>query len=300
MNRRLLVLTSGIEAVLAVVLAGCGSANSPASPTGTAKVSGTVNVVYAGSLANMMEHDLGPGFAKATGAQYQGYAGGSSAMANQIKGGLRRSDVFISASLDVNTTLEGQSNGDWVTWYISFAKAPLVIGYNPSSHFAQDFKTKPWYQVLLEPGIKVGGTDPALDPKGKLTVQALQRAETVYSQSGLAARLEGAMRVFPEEDLVGRLQSGQLDAGFFYSNEAREANIPTVSLGSVELSATYTVSVLERAPNRSGAIAFVAYLLGPAGRSILKKHGLTVLTYTVSGNRKYLPRQLTKLVPSGG
>ena len=38
----------------------------------------------------------------------------------------------------------GQANGDWVSWYIAFAESPLVIGYNPSSQFVNDLKTKPW------------------------------------------------------------------------------------------------------------------------------------------------------------
>jgi len=32
--------------------------------------------------------------------------------------------------------------------------------------------------------------------------------------------------VLPEETLVGRLQSGQLDAGFFYSTETSDLKIP--------------------------------------------------------------------------
>ena len=36
--------------------------------------------------------------------------------------------------------------------------------------------------------------------------------------------------MFPEETLVARLQSGQLDAGFFYTAEAVPAKIPTVPL----------------------------------------------------------------------
>jgi len=70
----------------------------------------------------------------------------------------------------------GASNGDWVNWYISFAQSPLVIGYSPSSRFAAEFKTKPWYQVLMEPGVRIGRTDPKLDPKGALTLQLMQQA----------------------------------------------------------------------------------------------------------------------------
>src|ERR1700681_1209879 len=80
----------------------------------------TVNVLYAGSLVNLMERSVGPAFEKETGLHFRGYAAGSNKIANEIKGKLRRGDVFISASPKVNTTLMGADNGDHVTWYVNF------------------------------------------------------------------------------------------------------------------------------------------------------------------------------------
>jgi molybdate/tungstate transport system substrate-binding protein len=259
--------------------AACGSSTTSSSSSSqtTAPNRGPVDVLYAGSLVNLMERDLGPKFTAATGYQYSGFGAGSSQVANQIKGGVRQGDVFISASPSVNTTLQGPANGNWVNWYASFAKGTLVLGYNPNSRFAKDLRTKPWYQVITEPGILVGKTDPVLDPKGQLTVQALNQAAAMYNEPALAAMAHGTDGVFPEETLVGRLQAGQLDAGFFYSNEAKEAGIPTVSLGAIQLAATYTVTVLNRAPHTSGGVAFVNYLLGSKGQSILTSHGLTLI-----------------------
>jgi hypothetical protein len=130
-----------------------------------ALAAGTVSVLYAGSLVNLMERGIGPAFDKASGDQFRGYAGGSKLLANQIKDKLRQGDVFISANPAVNDSLMGPANGEWVSWYVSFAQSPLVLGYNPTSRFAADFKSKPWYQVLTEPGMRVGRTDPKLDPK---------------------------------------------------------------------------------------------------------------------------------------
>jgi molybdate/tungstate transport system substrate-binding protein len=99
-----------------------------------------------------MERSVGPAFDQATGDLFQGFGGGSKELVNEIKGNLRHGDVFISANPKVDDDLMGAANGDWVSWYVSFAESPLVIGYNPASRFAADFKTKPWYQVLTEPG----------------------------------------------------------------------------------------------------------------------------------------------------
>ena len=257
----------------------------------------TVNVLYAGSLVNLMEHAIGPAFDKATGDTFQGFAGGSNELANQIKGQLRRGDVFVSANPKVNDDLAGAANGDWVSWYVNFAQSPLVIGYNPSSKFAADLKSKPWYEVMQEAGIRIGRTDPKLDPKGALTVQLLDHAEQVYKQPGLAQRVLGApdnpAQVFPEETLVGRLQSGQLDVGFFYSTETSDLKISTISLPpEISLSAHYTATVLHNAASPAGASRFVGFLLGPQGRAVMQDHGLDIVKPSVRGDASKMPPQI--------
>jgi molybdate/tungstate transport system substrate-binding protein len=262
---------------------------------------GTVNVLYAGSLVNLMEHGIGPAFDKASGDEFRGYAGGSNLLANQIKGKLRQGDVFISANPAVNGSLMDEKNGDWVNWYVTFAQSPLVLGYNPTSRFAADFKSKPWYQVLTEPEIRIGRTDPKLDPKGALTVALMKRAEAYYKVPGLAQQVlgppENPAQVLPEETLVGRLQSGQLDVGFFYSTETSDAKIPALSLPpAIAPKAVYTVTTLRDAPNAAGADQFVAFLLGPSGRDLLKEHGLTLQKMDVSGDAKAVPQDIKAIV----
>jgi molybdate/tungstate transport system substrate-binding protein len=271
-------------------------------PTGpAAKAAGKVNVLYAGSLVNLMEHGVGPAFDKASSDTFQGYAGGSSGLANQIKGKLRQGDVFVSASPKVNDGLTGPTNGDWVSWYITFAQSPVVIGYNASGKFAADLKSKPWYQVLMEPGIKIGRTDPKLDPKGALTVTLMQQAEVFYKSSGLSEKIIGApdnaAQVLPEETLVGRLQSGQLDVGFFYSTETADAKIPAIALPpQITPKAVYTVTILHNAPNADGADKFVAFLLGPDGQSVMKEHGLGVQKLTLTGDAAGVPKDVQALL----
>jgi molybdate/tungstate transport system substrate-binding protein len=266
-----------------------------------ARAAGTVNVLYAGSLLNLMERGVGPAFDKASGDHFRGYAGGSKLLANQIKGKLRQGDVFISAVPAVNNSLMGAANGNWVGWYITFAHSPLVIGYNRNSRFAADLKAEPWYAVLQEPGIKIGRTDPKLDPKGALTVALLNKAQAFYKSPGLAQRVLGASdnptQVLPEEELVGRLQSGQLDVGFFYSTETADAKIPVVTLpAAITPKAVYTVTILRGAPDPQGAERFAAYLLGTPGRDLMTEHGLSVDTPTLVGAVSALPPALRTLV----
>lgn len=257
-----------------VALTGCGSA---AGGGNTAGGHASVDVLYAGSLVGLMQNQLGPAFTSATGHGVTGFSGGSTALATQIKGKVHAADVFISASPDVNRELEGSANGDWVSWYGTFATSELVLGYNPHSRFAADLKSKPWYQVITESGFRLGSTDPATDPKGKLVVQALTETAAREHDPGLAGLTVRTSTLYPEETLVGRLQAGQLDAGFFYASEAASAKIATVPLTGTDLKATYTVTVLNRARHEQAAAAFVSYLLGPRGRAELERDGFTLL-----------------------
>jgi molybdate/tungstate transport system substrate-binding protein len=267
---------------------------------GIAKAGGTVKVLYAGSLVNLMEHGIGPAFRKATGDKFDGYGGGSNGLADQIKAKLRQGDVFISATSKAHDDLMGVSNGDWVSWYIAFAQSPLVIAYSIVSRFATDFMTKPWYQVLLEPGIRIGRTDPKLDPKGALTLQLMHNAEAFYNARDLSQRVLGApdnpAQMLPEETLVGRLQSGELDVGFFYSTQTVDAKISAIDLpAAIAPMAVYTVTILHNAPNATGAEQFVSLLLGDEGRRVLLEHGLYLQNFEISGDQNAVPLAIRSL-----
>lgn len=321
--------------LMGVLLAACGSSSngggSTPTPTPTAAPKAKVSVAYAGSLVNLMEKKVGPAFTQASGYPYVGEGKGSSALANEIKGKISFPDVFISAAPAVNTTLMGAANGNYVSWYVPFIKSSLVIGYNPNSKYAADFKavasgSKSWYQVLEEPGIRIGRTDPALDPKGVRTIIMTELAEKYYNQPGLSSKILGAAnntsQIFPEETLVARLTSGQLDAGFFYLNEAIDASIPYVtlptqinmgdpSLNSAYAKATYTdpktgavtkgsaivytITILNTSKNQAGAIAFVQFIFSSQGQAFFTSDGLSTVTPKVSGDSTAVPTQLQSL-----
>lgn len=247
---------------------------SPVASAASAKHSGAVDVLYAGSFLDLMQQQIGPAFHKATGYTVSGFSAGSSALASEIVGGTQVGDVFIGASPSVNKSLEGASNGNWVSSYDEFGTSRLVLGYNPSSRFAKALKTTPWYDVVDRPGFLLGRTDPATDPKGVLAVDALSGVALSYDLPALGVLATSSANIFPETTLVGELQAGQLDAGFFYGVEATAAHVKTVALTGTSLRARYTVSVLNRAPHEAAAKAFVKFLLGVSGRKILKANGI--------------------------
>ncbi len=260
---------------LALVALGAQVGLSPSGAASRPHASGTVDVLYAGSLLELMQRSLAPAFHRATGYSVSGFPNGSNALASEIKGETQAADVFISASPGVNDSLAGKGNGDWLSTYSAFGDSPLVLGYNPASRFARELRAEPWYDVVGRAGFHLGRTDPATDPKGVLAVDALEGVALSYDRPRLDALATATADVFPETALVGELQAGQLDAGFFYAVEASAAHLRTVPLVGTALSATYTVARLNRAPHPAAARAFVRFLLGPVGRRLLRANGIT-------------------------
>ena len=101
----------------------------------------------------------------------------------------------------------------------------------------------------------------------------------------------------PEETLVGRLQSGQLDAGFFYSTETSDLKIPSIRPApELQAKASYTLTILGDAPNSAGATRFVDFLLSAKGRELLKEHGVDVIKPAITGNAQAMPPSVQAVI----
>jgi molybdate/tungstate transport system substrate-binding protein len=291
-----------IAATAAMAIAGslatvASSGAAPAAATAAAK--GKVTAIFAGSLVDIMEKALGPEFTTATGYPFEGFGGGSNEDAAAIKGKVRQGDVFVSAAASADHELEGAANGNWVSWYSTFTSSDLVLGYDPRTRFAKQLAAgKPWYKVIAEPGMLVGRTDPKADPKGKLTVEALDAAANKLHDPALTRALS-RFPIFEETSMLARLQAGQLDAGFFYVVEAKTAHVPTVPLTPIYKYADYTVTLLNNAENQSGAQALVAFLLSPKRKAVEKRYGLVPVKPTFSGAASAVPRSLRSIVGAG-
>ncbi len=301
MSKRHLLASMFVACGIGVAALGSGSGSAGAAsarrgPAARVAGKGTVSVLFAGSLVAYMEDDFGPAFQKADGYGFEGFGGGSTELASEIKGKVRQGDVFISAAAAADRSLEGAANGGWVSWYSTFMASPLELAYDPQSRFGAELRRGvPWYEVLTQPGIRVGRTDPLLDPKGVLTVEAVDNAARKLHDPALAKALS-SFEVFPETSLVGRLQAGQLDAGFFYAVEGKRAKLSTVSLTPAYKYADYTVTILDRASQPAGAAALVRYLLSVDREYTLKKNGLHPMRPRFSGSASAVPSALRSLV----
>lgn len=312
--------------------AGCGSSgssssgsNSPASGSSGPAVSGTASVAYAGSLQDLDEKSIGPGFTKATGYQYSGRGGGSVAVAQEIAAGEITPNVFESIGAKPIKMLEPR----FTSWYIQFAASPIVLAYNPQSKYASELKayadgSKPisgLFTLLETPGFRLGRTDPNIDPQGAAFIEMLELAQKQYHlPAGTVEKILGgppssasSPEIFDETALEPRLQAGQLDAASAFLSQAVQLHLSyiplpdTIDFGNPAMAAHYATASLKLAngtvstggplvvdvttigkPTKA-AEAFIAYLLSKTGLALHKAAGYTLLTPTIVGKASAVP-----------
>jgi molybdate/tungstate transport system substrate-binding protein len=285
----------------------------------------TVSVLYAGSLGAVMEKGVGPAFVQATGIKYEGEAQGSLGAARMIRDRVRTPDVFVSADPSVNeTVLMGPKNGSLVRWYMILASSSLVIGYNPNGKFGAKFQEAathkvPWYEILETLGVRFGRGDPSIDPKGYRTLFLFGLAGQYYRRPELAGLLgdpANPAQVFPEIVLMGRVESGQFDAGVFYKHELAGHQLryielpPEINLGDPRFASSYaresyttpsgehmagspillTVTIPETVRHHEAGLAFARFLLSSS--KLLEQFGLGNVEHQVGGDVAGVPAEL--------
>lgn len=240
---------------------------------------GVVSVLYAGSLVTPMEgpvkaglHDLG--------IDFQGQPGGSKELANLILAGVRSPDVFISVDPKIVAKL-----GDRVASSTTFAGTSLGVAWSPHSRYAAIFEraaagTMPLEDALQTPELRIGRTDPQLDPKGQYTVEAVTLWLGRESEREILGDDENPAQIFPEQDLLARVDTGQADVGFFYKTEAIARGYHFIALpGKAAMTdrIAYTLAIMKSAAHPAQAKAFAAFVLTGPGRAILQRAGLTYI-----------------------
>jgi molybdate/tungstate transport system substrate-binding protein len=253
------------------------SASAPAS-SAAALPTGDVDVFSAGSLDTLMTKQVAPAFHAATGYTLVDTSHSSGTLEADIKNKVAVADVFVSASPADDTGLMGSGNGDWVAWYGSFAASPEVLGYYPKSKFAQDLKTKPWYDVITMPGFRLGRTDPSQDPGGVLAAEALNETAAAQHLPALKTLATEQSDVYSEDPEEADIQTGQLDGAFMYEADANSQDSPFVKLTGTNLSGDYTIALIKNAPHEAAAEAFIKFLLGPTGQAEMKADNFVIVS----------------------
>ncbi|TWD79898.1 molybdate transport system substrate-binding protein [Kribbella amoyensis] len=253
-------VAAALTAVAALALAACGSDDSPAasSPTsagsGSAAVSGTVNVFAAASLTGTFT-ELGKQFEAAhPGVEVVFNFAGSSALAQQINQGAP-ADVFASAA---------PKNMDQVTdkgTPTVFVKNKLEIAVPKGN-----------------PG-KVTGLTDFTDQAKKIALCAEQvpcgaAAKKVFEAAKLTPQPDSL-----EQDVKAALTKvglGEVDAALVYRTDVLSAQEKVDGIEFPEAAQAvneYPIATLTKAPNADGGKAFVDYVLSADGKKVLTEAG---------------------------
>jgi molybdate/tungstate transport system substrate-binding protein len=245
-----------------------------------------VDVAYAGSLVRVMQGPFAASLQKHTGLHFAGEAKGSKALAHLIMAGLRTPDVFVSADAALMDALM-KADRPFISGYTIFGSARMVLAYSTRSAHRQLFEQaqhgrRSLLDVLADRRVSVGRTDPALDPKGERTVRVLNLLGKYFHRPRQVSAILMKSATYPEEDLAVRVESGELDAGFFYSTEVSGRNLSVVELPlSANLSndITYALAVLRHAQHAAAAKTCVDFLLKGAGKTIVEQAGVKYFSH---------------------
>jgi molybdate/tungstate transport system substrate-binding protein len=268
-----------------------------------------LTVFNAGSLARPFRELLDSFAAAHPGVTPAQENAGSLELARRISELGRIPDVIAVADVDVIPKVLIPKDAGW---YAAFARNEMVLAYTPQSAGADSISAANWFDVVTAPGVRMGASDPALDPNGYRTLMVMELAERFYHRPGLAARLRAAVPdryLRPKEaDLVALVQAGELDYAWSYRSIALSAGLryvqfpPEISLGDLahaddyarvsvrvrgaagkdSLTFTgapilYALTIPRRAEHPELAREFVRFLFSPAGRAILDRNGFRTL-----------------------
>jgi molybdate/tungstate transport system substrate-binding protein len=200
----------------------------PATVGGCSRVFGreteAVSVLAAGSLANALEHGLRPRADHLVRAETHG----SAEVARLVVEGTKDPDVVALAD---TALFESIIEADW---FVEFATNALVLAYDSATDGGARLAAAgpdEWYRPLVEGAVRLGRTDPDLDPLGYRTLFALELATDHYgTATDLRAAVAGPDQTYPETQLVSQLETGSVDAAFVYRNMAVERDYASVDL----------------------------------------------------------------------
>jgi len=234
------------------LLAGCAS-------SGTETTAGGVLTVFAAASLKATFTELGTRFQQANpGTTVTFNFAGSSDLATQLTQGAP-ADVFASA--DEKNMTKASDAGLVAGQPVDFATNTLTIVTAPGNP-----KGIASFADLAEPDTTVVVCAPQV-PCGSA-------AEKVEQETGV--NLSPVSEESAVTDVLGKITSGQADAGLVYVTDAAAAGDKVTEVPfpeSVSAVNTYPIAVLAGAPDAATAQAFVDLVTGPDGRAVLGEAG---------------------------
>jgi molybdate transport system substrate-binding protein len=256
-----IVATSTAALAAAVIIAGCSHSNSnTASTTGSPPggLTGFITVFAAASLKSTFT-TLGAEFQKNNPGTHATFSfAGSSDLVTQLTGGAP-ADVFASAD---NANMTRAVNAGLVAGNpVNFAANTLTIVTAPGNpkniHSFADLAKPGELVVVCAPQVPCGAATKKVESATGVTL------DPVSEESNVA-------------DVLGKVVTGQADAGLVYVTDAAGAGAKVTTVAFPESRSavnTYPIAVINESKNPAAAQKFVELVTGPDGRKTLAAAG---------------------------
>lgn len=254
------VRIAATAALVIGIVSGCGSSNnasSTSSPSGAA--GGGKLIVFAAASLKKSFTDIGEQFKTDNpGSDVEFSFAGSSDLVTQLTQGAP-ADVFASAD---TKNMDKAAQADLLSGSpVTFASNTLTIVTAPGNP-----KKIASFKDLTQPGLSVVVCAPQV-PCGSATA-------TVEKATGV--KLNPVSEESQVTDVLGKVTSGQADAGLVYVTDAQGAGDKVTAVAFPESSEavnTYPIAVLKQSKNQDLAKKFVDLVTGEAGQKVLNAAG---------------------------
>jgi molybdate/tungstate transport system substrate-binding protein len=205
---------------VALLIGQTGCAPRESAERAGAKPPDTLVVYVAASVTKALQPVL-DSFAARTGTVVQRESGASLEHVRKLTELGRIPDLLILADEEVIPQfLVPKFVDGWTT----FARNRMVVAYTDRSRHATELSATSWMDVLSQPDVQVGRTDPDLAPAGYRAIIMFHLAERFYRRPGLAATL---LANAPKKNMRGNaaelaalLSAGELDYIYDYRSVA--------------------------------------------------------------------------------
>lgn len=235
-----------------------GNTEAETSPPATSALSGSITVFAAASLTATFTTLADDFESENPGTTVELSFAGSSDLVTQILNGAP-ADVVASADTKnmaklSDASLLARKPADFATNMLEIAVPPG----NPAS-----IET---FADLAKPGVKTVVCAPQV-PCG---------AAAVAVEAATGVTLAPVSEESSVTDVLGKVQSGEADAGLVYLTDVASAGDKVVGIPFDEAGAavnTYPIATVKGTANLAAATAFVEYVTGTAGREVLRAAG---------------------------
>ncbi len=239
---------------------------------------------------------------------------------------------------------------DKANWTVRFARNRMVLAYTDSSAYRNDINSENWYKILDKKDVTYGFANPNNDPCGYRSQMITKLAENYYGNEHIFDDLIGNHTSIKENgnnitapqdlgvqgseeitvrsketDLLGILESGNIDYLYIYQSVAKQhdldfVNLPKqIDLSSVKYAEGYGKVTLTRASgeksvgkpivygitipktvqNKDTAVDFVKFLLSETGQEVMKNNGQPPIDPPKVDNKSKMPAELQEMVKKG-